>query len=560
MLDIRFDNVTIIDGTGKPGFLGSVGVRDGRILEVGSFEGRAKETLDASGLCLMPGIVDNHTHYDAQVTWDPYCNPSPLLGVTTLVMGNCGFTIAPCHPSDRDITMRNLTQVEGMSIDALKEGIDWSFETFPQYLDMLEAKGVGPNVCCFVGHSSVRTYVLREDAATRAATPEEVKQMRAVVVEAMEAGACGFATTRYPGHNGEHGIPMPSRLADDAEMLTLSGALKDVGRGILMMTKSFDMPISTIEKLCAEANRPYIIAALLHSHLDPNKTFADLSEIKAAQSRGNRLYGAVSPCPLNMDFSFHSPYPLEGFACWHPMMDLSIEAYKEALADPAFRKAFMDELNSGEVKVFSGEWDKVYVAQVASTANISLEGKSIADLSEVSQKAPFDFMLDLALEENLDTMFTATIMNSDEDAVGKMMCDENAIISLSDAGAHLTFLCDAGFGLHVLGHWARDKRIMPLEKAVHKLTLEPAKLFGIKNRGYIGPGAWADLLLFDPKLVGRGPSQRLHDLPAGASRLTTPSIGVHGVWINGQKVADGDGLVNGAPLAGQVIREYVDAH
>ena len=198
MLDIRFDNVTIIDGTGKPGFLGSVGVRDGRILEVGSFEGRAKETLDASGLCLMPGIVDNHTHYDAQVTWDPYCNPSPLLGVTTLVMGNCGFTIAPCHPSDRDITMRNLTQVEGMSIDALKEGIDWSFETFPQYLDMLEAKGVGPNVCCFVGHSSVRTYVLREDAATRAATPEEVKQMRAVVVEAMEAGACGFATTRYP--------------------------------------------------------------------------------------------------------------------------------------------------------------------------------------------------------------------------------------------------------------------------------------------------------------------------------------------------------------------------
>lgn len=556
MLDIRFDNVTIIDGKGEPGFLGSVGVQDGRISEVGTFGASAKETLDCSGLCLMPGIVDNHTHYDAQVTWDPYCNPSPALGVTTLVMGNCGFTIAPCHQSDRDITMRNLTQVEGMSIDALQAGIDWSFETFPQYLDMLEKRGVAPNVSCFVGHSSVRTYVLRGDASRRAATPEEVSRMRAIIVEAMEAGACGFATTRFPGHNGENGIPMPSRLADEAEMLSLSSALKEHGRGVLMMTKAFDMAISDIEKLSMAAERPYLIAALLHSHLDPSKTFSDLSEISAAQSRGNRLYGAVSPCPLNMDFSFRSPYPLEGFVCWKPMMSLSGDAYKKALADPAFRQSFMDELNGGEVKVFSGEWDKVYVAQVVNPTNLVHEGKSIAVLAEEAKKSPFDFMLDLALDEDLETMFTATIMNSDEDAVGKLMCDENAIISLSDAGAHLTFLCDAGFGLHVLGHWVRDKGIMPLERAVHKLTLESAKLFGIKDRGCIQRGAWADLLLFDPKTVNRGPSIRLHDLPSGASRLTTPSVGVHGVWVNGHKVADGEGLLHQAPLAGQVIREY----
>lgn len=556
MLDIRFDNVTIINGRGEPGFLGSLGVQNGRIAEVGAFDALAKETIDGSGLCIMPGIVDNHTHYDAQVTWDPYCNPSPALGVTTLVMGNCGFTIAPCHPSDRDITMRNLTQVEGMSIDALKTGIDWSFETFPEYLDMLEKRGVGPNVSCFVGHSSVRTYVLQNEASKRAATPEEVGRMRAIVVEAMEAGACGFATTRFPGHNGENGIPMPSRLADEAEMLSLSGALKDKGRGILMMTKSFDMPISDIEKLSAAAQRPYLIAALLHSHLDPNKTFSDLSDIRAAQSRGTRLYGAVSPCPLNMDFSFLSPYPLEGFTCWKPMMSLNGDAYKEALADPDFRKSFMNELNDGEVKVFSGEWDKVYVAQVADADNSAFEGKSISVLAEEAKKLPFDFMLDLALGENLETMFTATIMNSDEDAVGQLMCDDNAILSLSDAGAHLTFLCDAGFGLHVLGHWVRDKGIMPLEKAVHKLTLESAKLFGIKDRGFIDKGAWADLLLFDPKTINRGPSHRLHDLPSGASRLTTPSVGVHGVWVNGQKVADGEGLIPQAPLCGQVIREY----
>lgn len=556
MLDIRFDNATIIDGTGAAGFLGSVGVQDGRIAEVGAFGSLAKESIDCCGLCLMPGIIDNHTHYDAQVTWDPYCNPSPALGVTTLVMGNCGFTIAPCHPSDRDITMRNLTQVEGMSIDALQTGIDWSFETFPQYLDMLEKRGVAPNVSCFVGHSSVRTYVLKGDASKRAATTEEIERMRAIIVEAMEAGACGFATTRFPGHNGENGIPMPSRLADEAEMLRLSSALKDLGRGVLMMTKSFDMAISDIEKLSVAAERPYLIAALLHSHLDPTKTFSDLSEIRAAQLRGNRLYGAVSPCPLNMDFSFQSPYPLEGFLCWKPMMSLSGEEYKKALADPAFRKSFMEELNSGEVKVFSGEWDKVYVAQVSNAGNLVYEGKSIAILAAETKKPPFDFMLDLALDEDLETMFTATIMNSDEDAVGKLMCDDNAIISLSDAGAHLTFLCDAGFGLHVLGHWVRDKKIMQLEKAVHKLTLESAKLFGIKDRGSIEKGAWADLLLFDPATVNRGPSQRLHDLPSGASRLTTPSVGVHGVWVNGQKIADGEGLLSQTPLAGQVIREY----
>ncbi|OUT77601.1 MAG: hypothetical protein CBB82_05480 [Betaproteobacteria bacterium TMED22] len=556
MLDIRFDNVTIIDGTGEPGFLASLGVKDGRIAEIGTVEALAIETIDCSGLCLMPGIVDNHTHYDAQVTWDPYCNPSPALGVTTLVMGNCGFTIAPCHPSDRDITMRNLTQVEGMSIDALQSGIDWSFETFPEYLDMLEGRGVAPNVSCFVGHSSVRTYVLQEDASRRAATSKEVESMRAIVIEAMEAGACGFATTRYPGHNGENGIPMPSRLADEAEMMSLSSALKDLGRGVLMMTKSFDMAISDIEKLSAAAERPYLIAALLHSHLVPNKTFSDLSAIREAQARGNRLYGAVSPCPLTMDFSFWSPYPLEGFSCWKPMMSLNADAYKASLADPVFRKSFMDELNDGEVKVFSGQWDKIHVAQVGNPDNLVFEGKSIAVLADEAKKPPFDFMLDLALEENLETMFTATIMNSDEDAVGRMMHDENAIISLSDAGAHLTFLCDAGFGLHVLGHWVRDKGILSLERAVHKLTLEPARLFGIKNRGYIDKGAWADLLLFDPKTVNRGPSHRLHDLPAGASRLTTPPIGVHGVWVNGRQVANGKGVLPQAPLAGQVIREY----
>ena len=556
MLDLRIDNAAIYDGSGAAASNGSVGVKDGRICEIGTFEGEAHTRVDAGGLALMPGIIDTHTHYDAQITWDPYANPSPALGVTTLVMGNCGFTIAPCRPDDRDLTMRNLTHVEGMSLEALRQGIDWGFESFPQYLDMLEKKGVGPNVACFVGHSGVRTFVLRDGASKRAADASEVKQMRDIVTEAMEAGACGFATTRSYQHNGEAGIPMPSRLADDHEMTTLSGALRDSGKGLLMMTKASDTPMPWIEALCAAADRPYLVAALLHSNMAPELAFNDLQDIAAAQSRGRRMYGAVSACPLTFEFNFHEPYPLEGFRCWKPLMSMSDAAYRKALADPALRSAVRDELKERALRVFNGEWDKLFVAQAADAAHAGYEGRTVADLAASNGADPLDFMLDLALSEGLDTLFTATLLNSDEEAVGKLMRDDNAIISLSDAGAHLTFLCDAGFGLHVLGHWVRERGEMTLPEAVRKLTSDPAHLFGIRDRGQIKPGAWADLLLFDPGTVGRGATARVHDLPAGASRLTTASRGVHGVWINGKLVADGDGIRREGALAGRVLREF----
>jgi len=556
MLDLRIDNATIYDGSGEAPVTGSVGVKDGRISELGDFAFDAKTRVDAKGLVLMPGIVDTHTHYDAQITWDPFANPSPALGVTTLVMGNCGFTIAPCAPAARDLTMRNLTHVEGMSLDALREGIDWGFESFPEYLDMLERKGVGPNVACFVGHSSVRTFVLGGDASTRAADADEVKSMRNLVIEAMDAGACGFATTRSAQHNGEAGIPMPSRLADEHEMMTLSGALRDSGKGLLMMTKASDTKMSWIESLCAAADRPYLVAALLHSNITPESTFDDLADIAAAQQRGRRMYGAVSACPLNFEFTFHEPYLLEGFRCWQPLMRMDEADYRKALAEPSLRAAFNEELKERRLRVFNGEWEKVFVAQVSDRAHSDYEGKSLARLAASAGKQPLDFMFDLALAEDFDTLFTATVLNSDEEAVGRLMSDDNAIISLSDAGAHLTFLCDAGFGLHVLGHWVRERNQVSLETAVRKLTAEPADLFGIRDRGRIEKGAWADLLLFDPDTVGRGPSRRVYDLPAGASRLTTPSTGVHGVWVNGQLVADGNGILATAPKSGKILREF----
>lgn len=557
MLDLRIDNALIYDGSGGAARRGSLAVKDGRIAAVGAaVQGEAAVTMNVEGVALVPGIIDTHTHYDAQITWDPFANPSPALGVTTLIMGNCGFTIAPCRPSERDLTMRNLTHVEGMSLEALRAGIDWGFESFPEYVDMLETKGVGPNVACFVGHSGVRTFVMREDASRRAATENEVAQMRRIVIEAMEAGACGFSTTRSYQHNGEGGIPMPSRLADEQEMLALSGALREGHKGLLMMTKASDTPVPWIESLAAAADRPYLVAALLHSNLNPEATFEDLEHIAAACSRGRQMYGAVSACPLNFEFTLHEPYVFEGLAAWQPLMKMDETQARQTLADPAFRQSLKDELARRSRRMFTGEWDQAFVAQVADRAHACLEGRSIAALAKDSGVHPVDFMLDLALCEDLDTLFTATLLNSDESAVGRMLKDPNAIVSLSDAGAHLTFLCDAGFGLHLLGYWVRDRKLMPLEQAVRKLTSEPAKLVGIRDRGTIAAGNWADLLLFDPATVGRGPSERVYDLPAGASRIHTPARGVHGVWVNGRLVADAQGLRKDAPLAGRVLRDF----
>ena len=556
MHDLMIKGPSVYDGSGRPPSRVNVLVDDGRIVSVDDDAGPAREVVQADGLALMPGIIDTHTHYDAQITWDPLVNPSPALGVTSVIMGNCGFTIAPCRPADRDLVMRNLTHVEGMSLDALRSGIDWSFESFPQYLDALERRGVGPNVACFVGHSSVRTFVLREDASKRAATAEEIGEMRALVVDGMRAGACGFSTTRNTQHNGEAGIPMPSRLADENELIALSSGLKESGRGILMMTKDAVTPMPLIEKLAQSAGRPYLVAALLHSDVMPESTFEDLEYIRAAHSRGNRLYGAVSPCPLTFEFTLHEPYVFEGLIAWQPLMKMDLPALKSTLADPVFRQRVKDELAVRSRRLFNGDWQKMFVTQAAQPQNQRFDGNSMDNLAREAGKHPLDFMLDLSLSEGLDTLFTGTLLNSDEDAVGRLLRDPNSIVSLSDAGAHLTFLCDAGFGLHLLGHWSRDLQALPMEHAVRKLTAEPAALFGIRDRGTIEPGQAADLLLFDPATVGRGRSQRVFDLPAGASRLSTPARGVHGVWVNGKQIADAQGIIPDAPRAGRVLREF----
>jgi N-acyl-D-amino-acid deacylase len=555
--DLLFRNALAFDGIGAPPSVMDVAVTDGRIREVGrSISGPARQSIAADGLALMPGIVDSHTHFDAQITWDPYVRPSPALGVTTAVIGNCGFTIAPCKPHHRDLTMRNLTHVEGMSLDVLRQGIAWDFETFPQYLAELRGRGSAVNVAAYVGHSSVRTFVMGEDASRRPATDAEIAAMQVIVREAMHAGACGFATSTSPAHNGEGGVPMPSRLADEREMRSLVHAMGESGRGVFMLTKGGQTSLPFLESLAAESGRPVMIAALLHNGTNPRAVFDDLDAISAANSRGRKLLGQVSCCPLTMDFTLRSPYPVEGLASWRPALGLSGDALRSVLARRDFRDRVRAELAApAKFRLFNGEWDQVEVVE-ASPSNAAYEQRSIADIARAENRDPLDVMLDLALSEDLETVFTALLLNSDEDAVGRMLNHPHSIVSLSDAGAHLTFFNDAGFGLHLLGHWAREREAMPMSEAVRRLTSHPAQVFGMRNRGLIRKGYAADLLLFDPATVGRGPKHRVFDLPGGAPRLDTDAVGVHGVWVNGQLVADASGIVDSAPLAGELLTRF----
>jgi N-acyl-D-aspartate/D-glutamate deacylase len=426
---------------------------------------------------------------------------------------------------------------------------------------MIAANGMIPNLAAFVGHSSVRTYVLGEDAPRRAATPAEIARMCDIVREAMQAGAIGFATSTSPSHNGASGEPMPSRLAADDELRALVGVLGECNRGIFMLTKGGGTSIAFLESLAAETSRPVMIAALLHNSTNPDGVMRELEQIREARERGRRLYGQVSCCPLTMEFTLRAPYPFEGIGAWSPALTAAPGDVRGILADAGFRDAVERDLREpAPVRIFNGEWHKLEVLEVVRPENRRFEGRSVADIAAAEGVRPLDWMLDLALAEDLGTSFAAVLLNSDESAVARLLNHPASSIALSDAGAHLSFFCDAGFGLHLLGHWVRERQAMSLAEGVRRLSSEPADIYGIRDRGRLCVGAFADLMLFDPARVDRGPSRRVFDLPSGAARLTTDAVGVHGVWVNGTRVVDDQGLVadsaRGAPRPGRLLRQF----
>jgi len=559
MFDLIIKNANIIDGTGMPSFIGDIAVEGGIIVNRGKDLGNAKTVIDAKGLSLVPGFIDSHTHYDAQLTWDPWANPSPKLGVTTIIIGNCGFTIAPCKAEHRELTIKNLTNVEGMSLDALKKGINWNFETFPEYLKFLEDRGVGPNVAAYIGHSSVRVYVMGEEALTRKANNDEIIEMENIIKEGMINGGLGFATSTFEGHNGENGVPMPSRLADKTEMKSLIKAMSSFGRGVFMLTRGSNTSVDNIQEWMKGSNRPAVVAALLHNPLSDNSTFNILSDITEATDNGNEMWGQVSCRPLSMEFTMKSPYLFEGIKSWKPAMECSNDAlYRRVLADSIFRKNLLNEIeDDAQVRLFNGDWDKIIVREVANKEFIDLEGLSIKDIAKQNNVNPLDWLLNHSLNEGgMDTLFIAMLLNSDEEAVGRLLRHPRSNITLSDAGAHLTFFNDAGYGLYMLEKWVREKNLMSKEKAIYNLTGKQADIYRIDQRGRLVPGQYADMMLIDFDKVGVSKTYRVNDLPGGSSRLNIDGHGIHSVWINGEKVFSENSIINKKILPGKVLRGF----
>jgi N-acyl-D-amino-acid deacylase len=552
--DILIRGGSLIDGTGAPARAEDIGLRDGRIAEIGALSGSADRIIEAEGLVVAPGFVDVHTHYDAQILWDRGLTVSPWHGVTSVVMGNCGFGVAPTRPEHQDLIMRTLENVEGMSIEALRAGLGeekWPFETFPEYLDAIEARGSAINVAAMVGHTPIRLYVMGVEATEREATPDEVEAMQKIVAEAIEAGAIGFATSKAPPHMGFDGRPVPSRLANLEELRALSGELGAAGKGVMQTALGPGLLFDELSSLQKSMRRPISWTALLADAFGPEGHRRVLDMHTQFQADGVELYPQVSCRALMMEYQFSSPFPWESSPLFGPVLRADHEGKKAIYADPEFRAAIRKPESQ---TILTGSWARTVVSE--HPLDPSLCGRSVADIAAERGVHPADLALDLAIESNLETRFRVAMMNTTESTVAELLNHPSVMLGLSDAGAHAAQLCDAGFSTHLLGYWVREKGVLSLEAAVRLLTSRSADIFGITDRGRLAVGLAADVVLFDPQTVACGKLRRVNDLPAGADRLVADAEGVKAVIVNGVVIReDGQDAVDveGA-LPGRLLR------
>ena len=550
---------TVVDGLGNEPIQGDVAVRDGRISAIGEVRGDAERAIDGGGLTLAPGFVDLHTHYDAQITWDRTLSPSPSLGVTTTVMGNCGFGIAPAAPPVRDLILRNLSVVEGMDLDALRTGVRWDFETFGEYMAALRAVSPLANVAVLAGHSVIRTAVMGEAASERAeATADELREMKALVAEAMDHGAIGLGASYSLNHSGYGGVPMPSTITDLSEFDALVGAMGSRPEGIVQLA-SGAKTVEEIEAIAGRHGRAVFkgTGAAMYNDQAPQRSVEMFEACRAAQARGNPVYIQIPCQPLSFDFTLANAYPFFSHDAFSKAKAYGPERLIPLFRTREFRDRFRASLaNPRPGLIFQGNWDRVVVAVPALAKNEGLTDRSIAELAAERGADPLDVMLDLGVEENLETMFIGQFLNVGDEGVARLLRDDAGVVALSDAGAHLTFMCEAGYGLHFLAHWVRELGEFDIADGVRRLTSHPADLYGIPGRGRIETGAWADLLLFDPDTVGITPAERIADLPGGGRRTIRRPIGVHGVFCNGVEVFDGTDYVTNGRGPGQVLDRF----
>jgi len=553
-LDLAIRGGTLVDGTGAPPRRGDVGIRGGVIVALGDVAGRARRTLDAAGAVVAPGFVDVHTHYDAQLLWDRWCTISPWHGVTSVVIGNCGFGIAPTRPEHRALVLRTLENVEGMSFAALEAGLGtaWPFETFPEFLDAIARRGTAVNVGALVGHTPVRLWVMGEEATEREATPAEVAAMRAIVREALDAGAVGFATSKAPTHVGWAGRPVPSRAAAITEIEALAGTLGDVGRGVLQATLGPGLFLDEFARIARATGRPVSWTALLGGMLGPDGHRAVLAESAALQAAGLRVVPQVSCRPLVLEFQWKAPFPLESMSIFRPVSAADVPGRRAIYADPEFRAKLRHRIDAGPL---ARPFRDMVVGDHA--PDPSLNGRRVRDVAAARGVHPVDAALDLALAGGLETRFRLAVLNTDETTVAELLAHPATMIGLSDAGAHASQLCDACAPTDLLGRWVREKGVLSLEEGVRRLTSQPADVFGIHGRGRLAVGHAADVTVFDPATVGCGPLRRVHDLPAGADRLVSDAYGIRAVVVNGVLVRENgcDALDRDGPLPGRVLRD-----
>ena len=567
MLDLKITGGTIVDGTGRKGFEGSVGVRDGRIVAVGEVAEEARRTIDATGLVVAPGFIDAHTHYDPQCFWDPDLTPSCYHGVTTVLAGNCGFSIAPLSRESAGYLLPMLARVEGMPKETLSAALPWDWSSFGEFLDRLDGT-LGINAGFMVGHSAVRRLVMGPRAVGETATAEDIAQMKGEVAQALAAGALGFSTSTAPSHNDGDGRPVPSRHASREEILELGSVVKDFEGTSLELLPDLAFRQETVDLLVdfsLAGQRPVNWNLLVVTGLaddDMARIDRQLGVGREAARRGAKVVALTLPEGATVRINLISGFVFDSLPGWAELFQMPLEARMERLRDPAYRQVLREGADSAteQMRNFT-QWGKLVIAEARSPQYARFSGRTVGEAAAELGIDPLDAMLDIALADDLATSFRMDGFETDEAYVlrGKLMQDEFALIGGSDAGAHMDMIDTYAFSTKVLEK-CRTHGLMPLEQVVHRITQRIAHHFGLRDRGELREGAHADVVVFDPARVACGPAYMRYDLPGTTEhgRLYSDAIGIEAVVVNGELFIEGGTIVG--ERKGTVLRSGRDSY